>query len=124
MWTCQICGAEIEDDSWERCWKCTAPRHLDAAEIEALKRAHAKRLDRVSRCLRCDSSMEYIGTKRFHEGPRVGVLGKLGELLLHREHYDVYHCEGCGKLEFYLHDPTHDADRFETAPESDDDDSP
>jgi len=29
---------------------------------------------------RCTTRLDYVGTKRFHEGTRWGVLGELGEL--------------------------------------------
>ena len=46
--------------------------------------------------------MEYVGTKRFHEGPRWGVLGDLGELFVKRESFDVFVCPRCGRVEFFI----------------------
>ncbi len=54
-------------------------------------------------CLRCESEMEFAGTRQFHEGTRLwDFLGGLFELLKHREALDVYACKLCGKVEFFL----------------------
>jgi len=54
-------------------------------------------------CPRCDVPLEYLGTKRFHEGTRFwDVMGGLWEALKHREAFDVYVCAGCGHLELFL----------------------
>jgi DNA-directed RNA polymerase subunit RPC12/RpoP len=53
-------------------------------------------------CPRCDVPVEYVGTKRFHEGTRWGVLGELGELFTNREHFDVYVCQRCGRVELFV----------------------
>lgn len=47
-------------------------------------------------------TLEYVGTKRFHEGTRWGILGEVGELFQHREHFDVYTCPRCGRVEFFV----------------------
>src|SRR5207247_1213191 len=44
----------------------------------------------------------FVGTKRFHEGGRWGVLGDLGELFVKRERFDVYVCPRCGRVEFFV----------------------
>jgi hypothetical protein len=47
--------------------------------------------------------MEFGGTKLFHEGTRAfDFLGGLFELLKHREAFDVYLCQRCGRVEFFL----------------------
>ena len=45
-------------------------------------------------CPRCDAALDYVGTKKFHEGSRGWGfwLGDLGELFVNREHFDVYVC--------------------------------
>lgn len=53
-------------------------------------------------CARCAASLEYYGTKKFHEGTRVGVFGELAELFQNRESFDVYVCPRCGRVEFFL----------------------
>jgi hypothetical protein len=42
-------------------------------------------------CPRCERELEYVGTKKFHEGSRAApfLLGELGELFVKREHFDV-----------------------------------
>ena len=59
--------------------------------------------------------MEFAGTKRFHEGSRMGVLGDLAEFFVGRENYDVYVCTKCGKVELYV-DGIGDALRGEPGP--------
>ncbi len=53
-------------------------------------------------CPRCDQGLEYVGTKKFHEGSRGWgfFLGDLGELFVHREHFDVY--PRCGRVELFV----------------------
>jgi hypothetical protein len=53
-------------------------------------------------CPRCSTDLDYVGTKRFHEGTRWGVLGELGELFTNREHFDVYVCPRCGRVELFV----------------------
>ena len=94
MWTCNVCDAAIEDDSW----RCSASKDLPPEEVEEQR----KRVRKEMRCLRCDNTMSYAGTKQFHEGARLGILGDLAELFVGREVDDVYHCSHCGKVEFYV----------------------
>lgn len=53
-------------------------------------------------CVRCEESLEFVGSKRFHEGTNWGVFGELGELFVKRERFDVYVCPRCGKVEFFV----------------------
>jgi hypothetical protein len=53
-------------------------------------------------CLRCGRGLDALGTKKFHEGARWGVLGDLGELLVNRQGFDIYSCSYCGHVEFFL----------------------
>ena len=55
-------------------------------------------------CPRCETSLEYVGTKKFHEGSRAApcLLGELGELFVKREHFDVYVCPRCGRVELFV----------------------
>ncbi len=54
------------------------------------------------RCTRCATALDFVGTKRFHEGTRWGLLGELGELFTNREHFDVYVCPRCGRVELFV----------------------
>ncbi|MBK8974659.1 MAG: hypothetical protein IPM29_01920 [Planctomycetes bacterium] len=100
MWTCRTCNVEIDDDTWDTCWKCTSPRDLSEAEV----RQRQERLARMQSCLRCEARLEYLGTRQFHVGGgRLDFwLGDLGELFVGRERYDVYMCRTCGKIEFFV----------------------
>jgi uncharacterized protein YbaR (Trm112 family) len=55
-------------------------------------------------CPRCRTQLEYVGTKRFHEGSRGwgAFLGDMGELFTNREHFDVYVCPRCGRVELFV----------------------
>ena len=53
-------------------------------------------------CPRCTTTLDFVGTKRFHEGTRWGVLGEIGELFTNRESFDVYVCPRCGRVELFV----------------------
>jgi hypothetical protein len=53
-------------------------------------------------CLRCSRVLDFVGTRRFHEGTRWGALGELGELFVNKESFDVYLCPECGHVEFFI----------------------
>jgi hypothetical protein len=36
------------------------------------------------KCPRCETDLNYVGTKSFHEGTRWGFLGELGELFVNK----------------------------------------
>lgn len=88
MWTCPKCG-EQHDDQFQSCWRCAG----QAAEAQ---------LPNPLRCPRCPTNLDYVGTKRFHEGAQWGVLGELAELFVNRESFDVYMCPRCGRVEFFV----------------------
>ena len=58
--------------------------------------------DSPMRCPRCHTALEFAGTKKFHEGTRIGFLGELAELFQNREHFDVYVCGRCGRVELFV----------------------
>lgn len=53
-------------------------------------------------CPRCDTPIDYVGTKHFHEGTQWGVLGDLAELFENKERFDVYVCPRCGRVELFV----------------------
>lgn len=53
-------------------------------------------------CTRCNVPKCFLGTRKFHEGTRWGLLGDLGELFVRREVFDVYACPACGGVEFFV----------------------
>jgi len=60
------------------------------------------KVNRVS-CPRCLIELEYVGTKKFDEGSRGGFgLGDLGELFVDRDHFDIYVCPKCGRVELFI----------------------
>ena len=88
MWTCPECG-ERHDDQYDSCWKCAGA-------------AAPSPPTNPIRCPRCLTDLNFVGTRRFHEGPRYGMLGELGELFVNREGFDVYVCPRCGRVEFFV----------------------
>jgi hypothetical protein len=53
--------------------------------------------------LRCDAPLTFLGERDFHEGSRGwGFLGDFGELFTNREKIEMYVCEQCGHVEFFL----------------------
>ena len=53
-------------------------------------------------CGRCRVSMNFSGTKRFHEGTNWGWVGEIGEFFVRKERFDVYVCPRCGVVEFFV----------------------
>lgn len=123
MWQCVKCREELED-SFDTCSNCgtskDGPEDPDFRKADAFARAETEESARAMtaegepapvreeknpiHCPRCDRTLDFVGTKKFHEGtPAWGfVLGDLGELFVNREHFDVYLCPRCGRLEFFL----------------------
>ncbi|USD36178.1 hypothetical protein [Ferrimonas sp. SCSIO 43195] len=92
-WKCQNCSTEIDESSFEVCWNCGCERgQLKPAESKA----------QALKCLRCESAMLMLGSKEFHEGTRWGALGNFAELLVDKQALDMFACESCGKVEFFL----------------------
>lgn len=95
MWTCSVCG-EQHEAQFEACWRCTTPS--PAAESAPPLPPEPATLN----CLRCPTAMEFVGTRKFHEGTRWGAFGELGELFVNRERFDVYLCPRCGRVELFV----------------------
>jgi hypothetical protein len=53
-------------------------------------------------CPRCEVSLEFVGTRDFHEGTRWGVLGELGEMFVNKQRFDVFVCPRCGRVELFI----------------------
>jgi hypothetical protein len=53
-------------------------------------------------CSRCDVALEYVGTKKFQEGTRWGMFGDVGGMFKDREHFDIYMCPRCGRVELFV----------------------
>jgi hypothetical protein len=55
-------------------------------------------------CVRCDEPLTFLGEKDFHEGSRGWgfFFGDFGELLTSRQTIQMYACESCGHVEFFL----------------------
>lgn len=53
-------------------------------------------------CLRCGHEMKHIKTEKLQLGQAGWILGDLPNLLAGAMEVDIYTCQNCGKLEFYL----------------------
>ena len=94
-WKCQNCSTEIEESGFEVCWNCGSEKG-QAKPPESSSQ--------VLKCLRCNSVMLKLGSKEFHEGTRWGAIGNLGELFVVKQALDMFACQSCGKVEFFLPD--------------------
>jgi hypothetical protein len=56
--------------------------------------------------VRCGAQLTFAGERDFHEGSRGWgfFLGDVGELFVNREKVEMYVCEACGHLEFFVPD--------------------
>jgi hypothetical protein len=117
MWTCPKCR-ETVDDELDTCWSCGTGQDGSADSAfrpeadapldelaEAVETVEAEGLTRAGDpllCPRCHCKLRFMGTKAFHEGPRYGFLGEIGELFVNRQKFDVYCCGRCGRVEFFV----------------------
>lgn len=109
MWECKVCQANTEDDSWEVCWNCSSSRNLSDDEIAKarqeivvaveVKQEQAQQME----CIRCQSHLRYLGSRRIHEGTNWGFwFGDLGEAFINNLKLDQFYCPNCGKVEFFV----------------------
>ncbi|HEU4435344.1 MAG TPA: hypothetical protein VFR51_18310 [Pyrinomonadaceae bacterium] len=111
MWICLNCKEEVEEQ-FGACWNCEADRQGRLPKLRALGRetapletaAFLREKHRSKRCLRCNVPSKFAGTKEFHEGPRLGVLGDFGELFVTRTRLEMYVCPKCLAVEFFASD--------------------
>ena len=100
-WICPTCGEQIPSD-WLICTQCgydPLAKPSTVVTVDPVAEAYPP-----TSCLRCSSVMKSVGELRFHEGTRAWpfLLGELGELLVNRESFETFICEGCGKVEFFM----------------------
>ena len=108
MWHCLKCGEDVEDH-FELCWNCQANRRglrpfaLQELEDpdEQREKAKVNKKHKPMNCLRCAAILTYVGPRKFHQGPALGVLGDWGELLVAKESVEMYLCSECGHVEFF-----------------------
>jgi hypothetical protein len=103
MWTCTKCQERIED-GFDTCWNCgTSRAGVEDPEFEAEEGADTRggTAGRDVDCLRCNTALDFVGVRNFHEGTRWGVIGNLAELFVRTEGFEVYVCSRCGHVEFF-----------------------
>lgn len=111
MWTCKVCGTEVEEDHFDACWFCAAPRQATDAEVAALRESWqgvtgpasnrpALTWPRRTTCVDCGEPMEFAGTRSFNVGSRVRPFGSLSNGV--DPDFDLYICPSCGRVAFYV----------------------
>lgn len=95
--TCPNCNAEVEEN-FEMCWNCNYS--FEENKVVEIKDTVTGLQD--IECLRCKVPMKYGGDFKFHEGPRAAPLYALYEFLENNDHFDIYVCPDCGKVEFFI----------------------
>lgn len=107
MWHCVKCRESVED-TFDVCWNCGTDNDgtedpMFCKEDDSSQFASEPPQSGIN-CLRCNQDLSFVGTKKFHEGSLVfDVIGGFGELFKNREHFDVYMCPRCGRMEFFAH---------------------
>lgn len=96
MKTCPNCQSEVESN-FNLCWKC----NYSFTENKIVEIFEEQKGSRELDCLRCKVKLKFGGNFKFHEGPRIGVLGAAFELFQNRETFELYLCPKCGKVEFF-----------------------
>lgn len=102
MWQCKVCKADVADDSWEVCWRCSSPRERESKSADGQEEAVMKVAPAASpQCLQCGGTLDYVGPKRTPEETRQWVEWLRGteELLAQCEQNDAYTCPRCAKRE-------------------------
>jgi hypothetical protein len=81
-------------------WRREEPEQPETAQ------ASADADDEVLPCARCGAPLKFLGDKDFHEGTRAWgfALGDFGELLTGGAKLEMWGCESCGHVEFFLPD--------------------
>ena len=111
MWQCRKCN-ETVDAEFAVCWNCgTSKEGVEDPDFDWVDDApthddidvppERPQRDPIM-CPRCLRALEFMGTKKFHEGTRWGAIGDLGELFVNKERFDVYCCPRCGRVEFFV----------------------
>lgn len=83
------------------------PEPDNASPQSASEKKLAAELNKLSimmYCPRCNTKLDYVGTRRLNEEKTLGVLGELGQMYKDGAHefLDVYTCSQCGHVEFFV----------------------
>jgi len=90
MWTCPTCG-EKHEDQFEECWKCAGHRYSEQPAIPL-------------RCLRCEIPLTPAGTRFFKLETGGALVSMLTDMTVVHQDFELFACERCGKVEFFLPD--------------------
>lgn len=79
-------------------------RRHHSEESEAAPETAADDDAEVLPCARCGTPLTFLGERDFHEGTRAWgfVLGDFGELLTGGTKLEMWACESCGHVEFFV----------------------
>ena len=105
---CKRCGESIES-GYSICWHCGthiggSPPDKDFVPDSMPPPPASEVKPRDLTCLRCGASMTAVRRMRFHESTRMEAFlyGGIDQPFFNREPFDIYACEDCGKVEFFL----------------------
>ncbi|MFA9392273.1 MAG: hypothetical protein ACERKD_20855 [Prolixibacteraceae bacterium] len=98
---CPNCRSEVEEN-FEMCWNCNYSFLEDkVVEIKDVQ-PELDSYDENILCLRCQEPMRYKGNFKFQERSGLSAFGDLFELFVNKESFDLYACQQCGKVEFFV----------------------
>jgi hypothetical protein len=111
VWKCLNCTEEVEEQ-FDLCWNCGATgtgslptTSLSAQDLEDREqKSFLNKKYSSKNCVRCDVVLTYAGTREFHEGMNLGVLGDFAELFVSQTKLEMYVCPNCFRVEFFATD--------------------
>jgi len=111
VWKCLNCTEEVEDQ-FDLCWNCgaTSTGRLPTTSLspedseDREQKSFLNKKHSPKNCLRCDVVLTYAGTREFHEGMNMGVLGDFAELFVSHTKLEMYVCPNCFRVEFFASD--------------------
>lgn len=102
-WTCLNCNEQVESQ-FEVCWNCQHDRTgvvpPSYSSLEMVDHAPARAPEKY--CLGCQDPLTYIGLRRLRSGDYPPPIPDLVELFLDRTDVEMYFCQGCGRVEFFM----------------------
>lgn len=111
MWKCLNCSEDVPDNL-SVCWNCETEKPGIAPGAPAVGKNDESEFKqflsekhRAKNCVRCDSQLNFAGTKAFREGTNWGILGDFGEFFERHLSLEMYVCPKCLRVEFFVSEP-------------------